>query len=69
VLDDHVLASSVLIVVFASLNALYLSAATKRKQEKRDELLLPYKDSSKPDGGDRAWADLGDRHPDFAYVL
>ncbi|KAL5488440.1 hypothetical protein ACEPAI_6558 [Sanghuangporus weigelae] len=65
---------SVGILVFSMLNILYLTHATRQKQLRRAELLAPYVQAEDPpnaplDGGDRAWAELGDRHPDFRYAL
>jgi hypothetical protein len=42
---------------------------TKRKQRNRTEILAPYVTEKEPDGGIRAWVELGDRHPDFKYVI
>ncbi|TDL17656.1 MFS general substrate transporter [Rickenella mellea] len=56
------------IIVLSLLNVVVLSWATERKQNHRNELLAPYVDEKTPDGGDRAWAELGDQHPDFRYA-
>jgi len=61
--------SSVLSIVLAILNALVLRYMTKRKQRNRTEILAPYATEKEPDGGVRAWVELGDRHPDFKYVI
>ena len=73
--------SSALIIVFAVLNALYLSRQNQMKSIERTRLLKPYEDSeytpeidklkSEPSeyNEERAWVELGDRHPDFKYVL
>ena len=45
-----------------------LSYANKRKKEKRTEILAPLS-IDEPDGGVHAWIELGDRHPDFRYVI
>ncbi|KAF5353280.1 hypothetical protein D9756_008136 [Leucocoprinus leucothites] len=62
-------------------NGLMLHWFNKRKQDpaKRQELLAPYFESVKADfesdysrteeANKRAWLDLGDKHPDFKYVL
>ncbi|KAK7056857.1 hypothetical protein VNI00_002574 [Paramarasmius palmivorus] len=56
------------IVVLAIINALYLSRQNRLKKERRAEILAPYATAEEPDGGERAWMDLGDRHPDFKYT-
>ncbi|OCB91746.1 MFS general substrate transporter [Sanghuangporus baumii] len=65
--------SSVGILVFSMLNILYLTHATRQKHARRAQLLAPYVKNADPaaplDGGDTAWAELGDRHPDFRYAL
>uniref|UniRef100_A0A0W0G0X2 Major facilitator superfamily (MFS) profile domain-containing protein n=1 Tax=Moniliophthora roreri TaxID=221103 RepID=A0A0W0G0X2_MONRR len=58
---------SALIVVLAVVNAVYLSRQNKLKKEKREKLLAPYITAEEPDGGQKAWMELGDRHPDFKY--
>ena len=62
--------SSVLIAVFAAANALYLKWVQRQKEARRNELLVPYVTSSDDpkDGGEKAWTELGDRHPDFVYA-
>lgn len=50
------------------INAGMLHYANKRKERNREEILAPYAADEK-DGGTRAWVELGDRHPDFRYVL
>ena len=61
--------SSAAIMVIAILNALYLRRQNRLKIEKRDEILAPYmEDGKSTDGGERAWLELGDRHPDFKYT-
>lgn len=49
--------------------ALYLKWATIQKERRRDEILKPYATEKEPDGGDAAWQELGDKHPDFRYAL
>ncbi|KZO94431.1 MFS general substrate transporter [Calocera viscosa TUFC12733] len=46
------------------INMSFISWGTKKKQERRGEILAPY-------GGDekRAWRELGDNHPDFKWLL
>ncbi|KAJ8080518.1 hypothetical protein AAF712_003076 [Marasmius tenuissimus] len=58
------------IIVIALMNALYLRRQNQLKVERRDQILAPYiEDGSKStDGGERAWLELGDRHPDFKYT-
>lgn len=53
----------------AIINAVVLSYANKRKKDKRTEILAPFSTEKEPDGGVAAWIELGDRHPDFRYVL
>ncbi|KAF6759370.1 major facilitator superfamily domain-containing protein [Ephemerocybe angulata] len=60
---------SCLMVVFGSINMLYLDRQNRQKQRLRDKILAPYTTEKEPDGGVRAWTDLGDRHPDFKYTL
>lgn len=55
------------IIVVSILNILYLRWANKQKRIHRAELLAAYADEGRSDGGDRAWKELGDRHPDFIY--
>jgi len=50
------------------INAIMLSFANKQKKEKRTEILAPFI-AEGPDGGLDAWRELGDRHPDFHYVI
>ncbi|PAV20618.1 MFS general substrate transporter [Pyrrhoderma noxium] len=61
----------IIIIVFSTLNVLYLNYATHQKERNRDEILAPYITSDKAveDGGEAAWIDLGDRHPDFRYAF
>jgi MFS family permease len=59
---------SVVIVVGALLNMLLLSKKNLYKQKNREKILAPYRDEKREDGGERAWEELGDRHPDFVYV-
>lgn len=63
--------SAALIIVFSIGNALYLMWAQRTKERRRAELLAPYLvDPNVPsDGGEKAWVELGDRHPDFRYTL
>ena len=63
--------SCIIIIVFSTLNVLYLNYATHQKERNRDEILAPYITSDKAveDGGEAAWIDLGDRHPDFQYAF
>ncbi|KAJ3522504.1 hypothetical protein NMY22_g11860 [Coprinellus aureogranulatus] len=60
---------SCLMSVFTGLNMLYLSWQNKRKVLLRHEILKPYATEKEPDGGLRAWVELGDKHPDFKYTL
>ncbi|KZT51527.1 MFS general substrate transporter [Calocera cornea HHB12733] len=46
------------------LNMIFISWGTKRKQERRGEILAPYAGDEK-----RAWRELGDNHPDFKWLL
>ncbi|EAU90005.1 hypothetical protein CC1G_05921 [Coprinopsis cinerea okayama7 len=50
-------------------NIFLLMWLQKRKEKNRDKILAPYVTEKEPDGGERAWIDLGDRHPDFKYAL
>ncbi|KAH6916427.1 major facilitator superfamily domain-containing protein [Coprinopsis sp. MPI-PUGE-AT-0042] len=40
-----------------------------KKELNRDKLLSPYVTDQDPNGGERAWIELGDKHPDFKYTL
>ncbi|CAL1707480.1 unnamed protein product [Somion occarium] len=60
---------SVIVIVGAAINAKYLSRENDRKTQRRAELLAPYTNDEHSDGGEKAWLDLGDRHPDFRYSL
>ncbi|KAF8153845.1 hypothetical protein B0H34DRAFT_783979 [Crassisporium funariophilum] len=46
-----------------------LSWMNKRKQRQRAALIAPYANEKEADGGVNAWIELGDRHPDFRYIL
>lgn len=61
--------SSAAIVMVSLMMALYLKWATVQKERRRDEILKPYATEKEPDGGDAAWQELGDKHPDFRYAL
>ena len=62
--------STIAIISLAIINALMLSYANKRKKEKRSEILAPFSTEKEPDGDAlTAWIELGDRHPDFRYVI
>lgn len=50
-------------------NALILIWLNGQKKLRRSEMLAPYVTEEEPNGGSRAWAALGDRHPDFVYVI
>jgi hypothetical protein len=39
----------------------------KQKKQNREKLLAPYTDDK--EGQNRAWMELGDKHPDFEYTL
>ncbi|KXN92712.1 hypothetical protein AN958_06990 [Leucoagaricus sp. SymC.cos] len=58
---------SVLAVVFTALNVAILYYKNQRKRRLRAEILAPYAGEKEPDGGLRAWVELGDKHPDFIY--
>lgn len=69
--------SSLLIALFAALNAFYPAYTQRQKEARRYELTAPFIYNSDPDsesgamkdGGDKAWVELGDRHPDFKYAI
>lgn len=52
-------------------NMIYLKRQNKLKVARRDELLKPYKKDDEKSTYDeaKAWIELGDRHPDFKYIL
>jgi len=57
-------------IVFAALvNTLLLSHMNVSKKFHRNEILAPYIDEKNLDGGEKAWRELGDTHPDFRYIL
>lgn len=56
-------------MALGAINAGYLHYQNKKKQRNRAHLLEPYVNSAQPDGGVKAWVELGDRHPDFKYIL
>ncbi|KAF8963255.1 MFS general substrate transporter [Flammula alnicola] len=60
---------SLVSILLAILNALVLNYLSKRKQRSRKQILAPYATEEEPEGGVRAWVELGDRHPDFHYVI
>ncbi|KAK7462345.1 hypothetical protein VKT23_007946 [Stygiomarasmius scandens] len=62
---------AILVILTSALNALILSRANRLKREKRIELLAPYLEhgSVEPDGGLKAWVELGDKHPDYVYTI
>ncbi|THV07792.1 MFS general substrate transporter [Dendrothele bispora CBS 962.96] len=58
------------VLVLTAINSLMLARANKSKKQKRDELLAPYVDEKTGQIDEmRAWADLGDKHPDFVYTI
>ncbi|KAF9477434.1 MFS general substrate transporter [Pholiota conissans] len=50
-------------------NAAWLHYQNKQKERNRAQILAPYASSVEPDGGVKAWVELGDSHPDFKYIL
>ncbi|PPR04191.1 hypothetical protein CVT24_010739 [Panaeolus cyanescens] len=52
-------------------NMYYLNRQNKLKVSNREELLRPYAKDGEKGGFDerKAWIELGDRHPDFKYIL
>ncbi|KDR72761.1 hypothetical protein GALMADRAFT_126423 [Galerina marginata CBS 339.88] len=60
---------TIMVIVLAGINALLLSWKNKQKEHSRAEILGPFSTEKEPDGGVRAWVELGDRHPDFRYVI
>jgi MFS family permease len=62
------LSFTLFIISLTIINALMLSYANKRKKEKRTDILAPFS-TEEPGGGVHAWVELGDRHPDFRYVI
>lgn len=69
--DSHFFLSSstLMMIVLTIMNALMLTQLNKRKKTKRAEILAPYATEEEPEGGLHAWVELGDRHPDFQYVI
>lgn len=59
--------STCFVAIGSVLNAVYLAHLNKQKVLRRQELLAPYQDL--PDGEEKAWVELGDKHPDFHYKL
>ncbi|KAK7683471.1 hypothetical protein QCA50_013305 [Cerrena zonata] len=60
---------SVVVILIAVINKVYLSHKNHRKTQCRATLLAPYVEQGLPDGGEKAWLELGDRHPDFLYSI
>ncbi|KDR77102.1 hypothetical protein GALMADRAFT_428725 [Galerina marginata CBS 339.88] len=60
---------SLSMIALTIVNALMLIYLNKRKKKTRTEALAPYVTEKEPEGGLNAWVELGDRHPDFRYVL
>lgn len=58
-----------IMTVSAGLNILLLVWMQARKEKNREAILRPYVSDEQPDGGDKAWIELGDKHPDFKYTL
>ncbi|PPQ96631.1 hypothetical protein CVT26_010671 [Gymnopilus dilepis] len=58
-----------IMILFSVTNAAILHYKNKNKSKSRSEVLAPYITDKEPDGGVQAWVDLGDRHPDFRYVI
>ncbi|KIM78028.1 hypothetical protein PILCRDRAFT_76059 [Piloderma croceum F 1598] len=58
-----------IVVLGSSANAIFLIRMNTLKQRRRGEILAPYVDDKNPDGGVRAWTELGDKHPDFRYIV
>ena len=50
-------------------NYALLKHMQNKKEKNRDEVLAPYVTDQDPTGGERAWIELGDKHPDFKYTL
>lgn len=63
------LCSSIVMVVGSLINMVYLRRKNQAKEGRRAEILAPYVTAEHPDGGAHAWAELGDKHPDFKYQL
>jgi hypothetical protein len=61
--------SCTIVVLGSSANAIFLIRMNTLKQRRRGEILAPYVDDKNPDGGVRAWTELGDKHPDFRYIV
>lgn len=68
-LTTNRLCSSILVAVGSLINMAYLNQKNRTKEAKRSEILAPYVTPDHPDGGAQAWAELGDKHPDFKYQL
>ncbi|CAL1713318.1 unnamed protein product [Somion occarium] len=56
------------LVVGSLINFLYLTRANKIKRQRRSELLARYTDAEGK-CNEKAWIELGDRHPDFIYTI
>lgn len=61
--------SQLSMILLALINAAYLHYQNEKKKKTRAKLLVNYDTSTHSDGGVKAWVDLGDRHPDFKYML
>ncbi|KAH9474630.1 putative transporter [Psilocybe cubensis] len=56
---------SLMMITLTIVNALHLIWLNRQKRLRRTDMLAPYATKEEPDGGIRAWVELGDRHPDF----
>ncbi|PPQ82706.1 hypothetical protein CVT25_009403 [Psilocybe cyanescens] len=60
---------TLMMIVLTIVNALMLTRLNRQKKTRRAQILAPYATEEEPEGGLRAWVALGDRHPDFKYVI
>ena len=71
--EANTIISSILLVVLAALNVAYFKYATKKKQNRRKEILEPFTGNEMRYSGSEAeahaWVVLGDKHPDFEYTM
>ncbi|PPQ76146.1 hypothetical protein CVT26_011796 [Gymnopilus dilepis] len=60
---------TILVIFLAAINAAMLLRMNRQKEISREKILSEFATEKEPDGGVRAWVELGDRHPDFRYVV
>ncbi|PPQ66134.1 hypothetical protein CVT24_000221 [Panaeolus cyanescens] len=57
------------LVLLSVVNVAYLAHKNKLKTQRKEELLAPFVSQTGECDDEKAWNELGDRHPDFVYIL